>query len=213
MHFREVIEKYGYCFPSKDVANAIESIRCGATTYLNHFEGKNSDGTENKFRTRVFPRWKWLIDAPIKISAKCCAILKDKPFKKYQRETGIAPYVGLLATDSFRRRYSQYLSGNNSFSTKKSKPLSIWTEQDILRYIVDNKVKIPSCYGDIIVDSKGRLHTTKEKRTGCVFCPIGAHLDKPNRFQRIKETHPALYRYCMEDLGLESFLSTLGIEH
>lgn len=43
------------------------------------------------------------------------------------------------------------------------------------------------------------LDTTKCKRTGCVFCGFGCHLEKePNRFQRLQVTHPALYNYCMK---------------
>lgn len=38
-------------------------------------------------------------------------------------------------------------------------------------------------------------------RTGCVFCGFGCHLEKePNRFQRIKQTHPKLWNYCMKQL-------------
>ena len=39
-----------------------------------------------------------------------------------------------------------------------------------------------------------------------MFCAFGAHLEKePNRFQKLKETHPRVWDYCMrpvEDGGL-----------
>lgn len=97
--------------------------------------------------------------------------------------------------------------------------LSFWTKQDILHYI--KKFKIPYCsvYGDIVIDDRGddvlegqinlidylgcyeesdRLKTTGCDRTGCIFCMFGCHLEKePNRFQRLKVTHPRQHQYCI----------------
>lgn len=43
-----------------------------------------------------------------------------------------------------------------------------------------------------------KLCTTGCRRTGCVFCMFGAHLEKgETRFQRLKHTHPKLYNYCI----------------
>lgn len=40
--------------------------------------------------------------------------------------------------------------------------------------------------------------TTGEKRTGCMFCGFGCHLEKsPNRFERMKSTHPQIWNYCI----------------
>ena len=213
MSFREVINKYGFCFPGKEVAQAIEQAKNGSAKVLNYFAGKNGDGTENVIHYRNFAKWKFLIDIPVKISAKCCNVMKEKPLEKFQRENKLKPYVGLLATDSLRRRYAWYMTGCNAFSAGKSKPLSFWTEQDILRYIVKFNLKIPSAYGEIIFGKNGKLCTTREKRTGCIFCPIGAHLEKPNKFQRLRESHPNLYRYCMKELGLYTFLSAVGVAY
>ena len=43
------------------------------------------------------------------------------------------------------------------------------------------------------------FHTTGCKRTGCVFCGYGCHMEKPGegRFLRLKETHPKVYDYIM----------------
>lgn len=44
------------------------------------------------------------------------------------------------------------------------------------------------------------LKTTGCKRTGCMFCGYGCHLEKsPNRFERMKKTHPKQYEYIMKD--------------
>ena len=105
------------------------------------------------------------------------------------------------------------MDGCNVISKKKSKPLSFWTEQDVLEYLVRNNIKIPSVYGDIIRDSKGRWKTTGETRTGCIFCLIGSHLEKPNRFQRLKITHPNIYDYCIKQLGMGNVMDQLGINY
>jgi hypothetical protein len=48
---------------------------------------------------------------------------------------------------------------------------------------------------------------------------FGCHLEKePNRFQRLKITHPKLYDYCMKPvadggLGLDEVLNYIGVKH
>lgn len=42
------------------------------------------------------------------------------------------------------------------------------------------------------------MTTTGCDRTGCMYCMFGIMSDKePNRFQRMKQTHPAQYKYCI----------------
>ena len=56
------------------------------------------------------------------------------------------------------------------------------------------------------------------QRTGCVFCAFGAQCEKnPNRFQKLKITHPVLYDYCMRPLengglGMKEILKKINIE-
>ena len=64
----------------------------------------------------------------------------------------------------------------------------------------------------------GGWTTTGEKRTGCVFCAFGAHLEKsPNRFQRLKQSHPKLWEYCMKPveehgLGMRKVLEFIDVQ-
>ena len=91
-----------------------------------------------------------------------------------------------------------------------SNPMSFWTEQDVLKYIKENNLPIASVYGEVISgDEDGNEYdstlfgdctyrTTGCNRTGCIFCAFGCHLEKePSRFQRLKETHPRQYEYCI----------------
>jgi 3'-phosphoadenosine 5'-phosphosulfate sulfotransferase (PAPS reductase)/FAD synthetase len=107
--------------------------------------------------------------------------------------------LGTMAHES-KLRYSNWMkNGCNSFDSKNpsSQPLSFWTEQDILQYIKEYNIPYCSVYGDII-EVDGKLKTTGCDRTGCIFCGFGCHLEKePSRFQRLKETHPRQYAYCI----------------
>ena len=83
-----------------------------------------------------------------------------------------------------------------------------------MQYILDNELKIPSVYGDIARDRRGALITTKRDRTGCMFCPIGVHRDKgPNRYQLMAKTHPKIYDYCINQLGLKDLLDYIGVDY
>jgi len=67
--------------------------------------------------------------------------------------------------------------------------------------------------------NKGKLKTTGLDRTGCMFCMFGCHLEKePNRFQKMKITHPQIYNYCMKPieeggLGLGRVLDYIGVKY
>lgn len=214
MNFRQVIDTYGFCYPSKDVARAVEAYRRNVPWAINFFDAKRKDGSHKDFYQKYL-KWKWLVDSDLKISSKCCEVMKELPLNTFHKQTNLHPFIGILACESARRRKSWYIHGCNAFPIKfpNSKPLAFWTEQDILRYIIDFDVNIPSVYGSIIADKHGKLRTTGAHRTGCIFCPIGSHLDKHNKFQRLKISHPNLYSYCMQELGLDDFLSKVGVPH
>lgn len=134
-----------------------------------------------------------------------------------------------MACESINRR-SQWLKyGCNSFDAKNpaSKPMSFWKEQDVLEYLYKYKVLYASVYGNIIgteyIDKetdelKKKYDTTGCQRTGCIFCGFGCHLEKePNRFQKLKETHPKLWEYCMKSienggLGMREVLKYIDVK-
>jgi len=209
MSFPEVIKKYGFPVISKEVSQTIYEARLGYPSVVAKITGsrKGKDGKRNRFNMESY---KYLLDAPFAMSHRCCEFLKKKPFKKYQNKT-MFPIVGTIASESALRASQWVKSGCNSFKKgkEKSAPLSIWTEQDILRYIKVSGLKIPSVYGEIIQDGDS-LKLSGVSRTGCIFCMFGLKYDGPrDRFHRLQESHPKLYRYCMEELGLEPVLEYL----
>lgn len=214
MRFDEVIKTYGYPLISKEVSGKIYFARKGRKEALMAFEGKTVDGTESKYRQR-YKKWHPLCNSNVPISHKCCEAMKKEPAKAYEKETGRKPILATMAVESALRARSWLQNGCNAFTAKRpsSQPMSFWTEQDVLRYVNENEIPIASVYGDIVYAENPeqmrfddwemdcgteKLKTTGCNRTGCIFCGFGCHLEKePSRFQRLKETHPRQYAYCM----------------
>lgn len=234
MDFRSVIDKYGYPVLSKELAQRINEARKNpeAKASKRFLTGLNPDGTETVYKATK--KAKLLLNAPFKVSHLCCKVMKKQPFEKYSRNTKCKDINGMMAEES-RRRATSYISfGCNAFKTKnpQSRPLMTWTEQDVLRYLQYYGLEIPSVYGEIIpapigedtegqceMFGDGKLMTTGVNRTGCMFCMFGAHLEKePNRFQRMKITHPKIYEYCLRPwdqggLGMKEVLNYIGVAY
>lgn len=232
--FRQVIEKYGYPVVSKDVASKVYYARKGSDWAKKHLSGLDSEGVESKWNER-YKKWEPLVDAPFDIGHKCCHIMKEYPMMHFQSVSKMVPFIGTLASESTLRQNAWVRTGCSVYEGRRphSAPLSFWTEQDILQYLVENNIEIASVYGKIkewkIGDKKTIYSTTKVDRTGCMFCMFGAHLDKqPTRFQRMKISNPKLYDYCInggtEDengkwvpddkgLGVGRILDYLNIKH
>jgi len=216
--FTRVIEEDGYPVVSKKVARFVSDLqnaseRNQATCNL-RLTGYNRAG-EFCPSMKLSKKWLYLVDAPFKISGRCCDHLKKKPAKGYVRRTGRVPLIGTMAVES-QRREQQYLRQGCMVLGKRSPqclPMAFWTEQDVLRYLHERDLPYASIYGDIeVVD--GKYHLTGEQRTGCIFCMFGVFFDTtPNRFQRLKTLHPHLYEYCMDKLQIAQVLDYIGVDY
>lgn len=201
MNFKEVILKYGYPIISKEQSAFIQEYR---TTKSEKLKKIRLEG--NKYgRGKISKKWRFLIDAPFLIGDKCCDIMKKNPAKKYEKETGLHPYIGTMAEESAQRKSNWIKYGCNAFEKTRptSQPLSFWTEQDILQYIRDYNIDYAKeVYGSIVEDENGLLHTTGCQRTGCEFCLYGAQCEKgKGRLERIKEMHPKRYEFIMRPVN------------
>ena len=214
MPFSKVLTTYGYPIISKDVAKRIHYARQGSVWALCHLNGLNADGTLSKYNER-YKKWRILLDAPFLISDKCCEVMKERPIRKYARAGGLHMILGTMASESMRRQSAYLKTGCNAYSKRDptSQPMSFWTEQDVLAYLKMTGIPYASVYGEII-EQNGKLTTTGAKRTGCMFCMFGVHLEKqPNRFQRMALTHPKQYEFCIHKLGCGAVLDFLGIPY
>lgn len=215
-NFRQVLTEYGYPMISKDVSMTIRYYRKGSDWAVAKLNGKMNPkygDVDSVYRQQNYGKWKKLADeAPFRISDRCCEWIKEKPLDEYARVRQTHYIVALLAEESERRTDSWLTTGCNSFkSDGLSKPMSFWTEQDVLHYIKKYNLPLAKPYGEIVVanaeilgqltfldDEYCKFCTTGEKRTGCLFCLFGAHLDRgETRLQRLHRLHPKLYDYVM----------------
>ena len=245
MRFDEVVKKYGYPVPTKEQSAFIQEFK---TTKSDKLKAIRMNGN-NHGRGKISDKWLCILDAPFNVSDKCCDVMKKKPAIQYEKQTSRKAFIGTMADESSQRKSNWLIYGCNAFEKNRptSQPLSFWTEQDILHYIKQFDVPYCTVYGEIVPVDDGEqfegqlttfdvlndydgtlLKTTGCDRTGCIFCMFGCHLEKePNRFQRLKETHPRQYEYCIgggeyvdgkwqpskEGLGLGKVLDYINVKY
>lgn len=204
--FNKVIQQYGYPIISKQISMGVSRARntsCDLQKELRLYGGTNPTSGKKQHPT-IAKKWHYLMDAPFKISDYCCNIMKKNPFALYEKKNRSKPFIGVMADDSRMRAQHYIRHGCNAFAqTKpKSQPISFWLESNIWSYLA--KCEIPYC----------KIYDMGERRTGCMFCMFGIQFEKePNRFQRMKKTHPKQYKYCIEKLGLGEVLDYMNIPY
>lgn len=209
MSFPEVLTKYGYPVIGKEIAKTAYYARRGSEWAIKRFDGLDKQGEKSKFKER-YKKYKPLLEAPFELSPLCCDVMKKGPAKKYEAATGRKTVVATMTEESEQRQSSWLRYGCNSFEGDRpmSKPMSFWTEQDVLQYLKMTGIPYASVYGEIVEENAqlhlfddeppSKLQTTGCDRTGCMYCMFGIMSDKePNRFQRMKKTHPRQYAYCI----------------
>lgn len=198
--FVQVLERSGWPVISKVVARAVWRIRNPNSS--ERTKHKMLYGDERGSYGKLPKKWRFLLDAPFGISDRCCEVMKIRPVSKYYKQTGRAGIVGTMAADSNSRRatYMQHGCYLTHYAVPRVTPMAFWKEEDVWKYLREKKV--PYC----------SVYDTGVRHTGCVFCCFGLHMeDRPNRFDLLRKTHPFLYKYCMEKLGLREVLNFLGI--
>ena len=109
INFRDVVIKYGYPIISKDIASKTEEVRNSIkrgnkdTVRYRQFMGleKKANGEPSEFNCE---KYAFLLDAPFKISDKCCDEMKKKPIHKMEKINGKKPFIAQMAVESRRRR-------------------------------------------------------------------------------------------------------------
>lgn len=156
----EIKEKYGSpCF-SKTQDDYIDRWQNGnrAPYLIARINGKNLDGSETQFGLSKKAR-KLLMEGNLhKISNKCCKYLKKETAKKFQKETGLKPILGVRGGESLARKgvYKSCFQKDGRFTP-------IWDLSDELMDKIYKKynIEVPEVYNHIC-------------RTGCMGCPYGS---------------------------------------
>lgn len=199
MNFIEVIKKYGYPLISKEVSLAISQAQKGNNWGLCKINGKKTNGEDDVYG-KAMMKWKFLLNADFKVDNQCCKEMKKKLAHKYEKESGRKAFIGTMTEESLLRKTEWLKHGCNAFNGKRpiSTPMSFWSKSDVLHCLAKHNIPyVKAIYGDIICEN-GLYTTTKQKRTGCIFCGFGCHIEKePNKFQTLAVLEPKLYDYCM----------------
>jgi 3'-phosphoadenosine 5'-phosphosulfate sulfotransferase (PAPS reductase)/FAD synthetase len=205
--FYQVLQDYGYPVISSRISGQLKVLQNpregNAKTREILRTGKNSLGKPTM--GAKFPKkYEHLVNAPFKFSNECCHVMKIATMNKYKRETGRKPVIAIMAAESFQRTIAYIRRGCNVYEgyNVASMPIFFWNEKDIWDYI--KKYNVPYC----------KIYDMGYKRTGCIFCMFGILNEKePNRFQKMKQDHPELYNYCMNQLQLQKILELLKVPY
>lgn len=188
--FTEVLTRYGYPVVSKEVSEIVYDIRHSQSAKL-----------MAKRLAQLPKKWSFLLDAPFEISEQCCGALKKRPMISYEKQTGRVVMLGTRVAESRLRMASYMRYGCNAFLPHRSRsmPLAVWNDADIARYIEERSLSISAIY------SMGY------PQTGCAFCMYGCYPGGRSceKFEMLLRTHPRLYRYCDERLGIMRVLDYL----
>lgn len=183
--FKKVVQYYGYPMFSKRISNAIRTYQ--------HALSVRTKLNSQDYISRNFKKYERFKELPI--SDKCCDKLKKEPLRRKAKELGLeCSILGILASESYQREKDWLEYGCNVFHQRKDnqcRPLSFWTDKDILNYISEYNVKIP------------KLYEMGYTRNGCMYCGFGVQLESEgeNRYQKLKKTHPVQYNYFIKNFG------------
>ena len=210
LNIPSIISQFGFPLVSKETSYKLWYIRNRPETKV----AQVGLGEAGDSRFAVPIKYRYLINERYGCSHKCCEYLKKKPFRKYEKETGLMPILGTMAGES-RLRTVQYIKqgGRNSFRSDgkrytHSMPLSIWTDEDIWAYIKQRNLKICDLYEHGF------------ERTGCMFCGFGMQFANDIRLRKLYEMYPKWYEKCMAYTNngvtfreaLRKLLATNGLE-
>lgn len=110
MNFKQVIQTYGYPIISKEVSKRVywarryinEHGRVGEWAYKSLTEPTfTKDGKRSPYDKH---KYGFLIDAPFKMSDKCCLVMKKETAHRYDKTTGRKPILATMTEESQMRK-------------------------------------------------------------------------------------------------------------
>lgn len=187
-NFRQVIQEYGYPVISKDISQQVYDVRVQSRVneidykqtnqYIRKFDPNSEYG--KKYPSYCLKKYSYLFESDFLISHKCCDIMKKGPFKNFEKQTGRHGIFAIMAEESRLRRTIWLKKGCNAFDGPRpiSRPMSFWTEQDVLQYIRKNQIPIASVYGQVVLDNEEQIDGQ------ITFADIGL----TEKYERLKTT-------------------------
>lgn len=158
----EIKEKYGIpCF-SKMQDSIIDRYQRGsrAKSTLERIYGIDTSGRDwTKFKLNKTAKTMLLDDTLHRVSPNCCKYLKKEPFKKFEKETGLKPILGVRGMESVLRatKYQSCFTKNKTFT-----PIYDLSDELLDKIYDKYNIEIPEVYEHVC-------------RTGCMGCPYGSY--------------------------------------
>jgi 3'-phosphoadenosine 5'-phosphosulfate sulfotransferase (PAPS reductase)/FAD synthetase len=216
--YNTVWKKVGIPIGSKKVSRQIRTLKAGPTggghTYKLYDEGITKAG-HSAPSWKIAKKWRKFIDSDIKTSEQCCDYLKKEPIATFEKLSGLKgrSFTGMMASEG---GYRAEMTQCNTFEgkTTRSSPMLFWSDDDVFAYIEKFNVEICSVYFDRTIKHNGvDVIIPGEKRTGCMFCGFGAHLEKGlNRFQKMSVTHPRQHAIVMDRMGMREAMEMINVK-
>lgn len=217
MTFAQSLVKNGFPLISKETAQKISEVKTTGSEKLRDIRMNGvvrvSKTTGKKYISgKLAKKWQHLVEADIKLTSKCCDILKKEPVKRFEKESGLFPIIGTTVMESALRKQQYLKTGCNDFtgSRPKSKPLSLFTDENIWSLIEKYSIKVCSIYYDKSID--GEI-VKGETRTGCAYCGFGIQFEDPEdtKFHRLQKREPNRCESFMGKLGYRDALQHVGV--
>lgn len=195
VNIKEMLEKYGYPFKSKDHSRRIH-------TYQNSGMGKTiknyiGEGEKKTFTCPKMFLYNFTPAFSLKCSDKCCYKLKKEPMAKWQRQNNRAITItGIMSAEGGQRKSltsCTIFKDANCETLKKFHPLQPLPLEWILWYIEEKKLEICKIYKE----------PYNFERTGCKGCPFALDLENiqektrrffPNEYKQIWDLWQPVYK-------------------
>ena len=143
-------------------------------------------------------------DFDIRVSDKCCYVLKKSPLMQYALDNDLLGYAtgerndegGIRATSSKKRvnnggqlctKYKTIGSGKNKRRMIIKMPIIDWSDEMLKMFRERERVPLSKAYTEYGC-----------KRTGCAFCPYAfSKKDVSERLEILFKNEPKMYKYAM----------------
>lgn len=173
---------------------------------------KDLERTKKKVQTTEY--------VDVKISEKCCYYTKEKALQQFSKESGLKPYMGLLADEQGHRKSRIIKKGCTILdgSSPRCLPFAYFTKSDVISLALEYDVPISSEYGKIIhdgydINGDPIYYTDKASRTGCETCGMNLTSDRPHRFDVIQKENPKLYTFLIDKVGWGKVMDAMGVKY
>ena len=181
---KEVLEKYGYPFKSKQHSHYLSIYQHGKGECVNRYLGIVESNTIIRCPKQL--KYQFTQDFKLKCSEQCCNKLKKEPAKRYEKENNKTIAILGLRQDEGGQRQSHKgcVVFDKDKNVKKFKPLNPISDDFEEWFINKHQIKLCKLY----------YSPYNFRRTGCKGCPFS--LDLQEQLDIMEELLPNEKKQC-----------------